>query len=108
MSAATAPLSVHRPVRLIWSRKLDKNVTGGADGSLAAASAILLGVGAALFYRLLIAAISDAVSPVVCVPTFGVALIAASGLWVAIDLPAWRRSSPPPAIHPGWEATVAS
>ena len=91
----------------------------GAVG-LAAAAAIVLGVGTALVYPTLIAAISDAVSPVARAPTLGVyrfwrdmgyvvggllagfaadaigytgaiavvaALTAASGTWVAIDLP---------------------
>jgi MFS family permease len=87
---------------------------------LAALAAVALGVGTALVYPTLIAAISDAVSPVARAPTVGVyrfwrdmgyvaggllaglaadavgyggaialvaALTAASGLWVAVDLP---------------------
>jgi MFS family permease len=87
---------------------------------LAAAAAVVLGVGTALVYPTLIAAISDAVSPVARASTVGVyrfwrdmgyvvgglvaglaadaigyrgaiafvaALTAASGIWVAIDLP---------------------
>jgi MFS family permease len=93
-----------------------------SDGTvgLAAAAAVVLGAGTALVYPTLIAAISDAVSPVARAPTVGVyrfwrdmgyvvggllsglaadaigysgaiaivaALTAASGIWVAIDLP---------------------
>jgi MFS family permease len=87
---------------------------------LAAAAAVVLGLGTALVYPTLIAAISDAVSPVARAPTVGIyrfwrdmgyvaggllaglsadalgyggaiaivaALTAASGLWVAVDLP---------------------
>jgi MFS family permease len=96
-----------------------------SDGGvgLAAAAAIMLGVGTALVYPTLIAAISDAVSPVARAPTLGVyrfwrdmgyvvggllaglaadaigytgaiaivaVLTAASGTWVAIDLPEHR------------------
>jgi MFS family permease len=93
--------------------------SGGAVG-LAAAAAALLGVGTALVYPTLIAAISDAVSPVARAPTVGIyrfwrdmgyvlggllaglaadalgyggaiaivaGLTAASGIWVAVDLP---------------------
>ena len=108
-------------------------VSEGAVG-LAAASAVLLGVGTALVYPTLIAAISDAVSPVARAPTVGIyrfwrdmgyvaggllaglaadaigyggaiaivaALTAASGLWVAIDLPERRPlSGPQPAPSP--------
>jgi MFS family permease len=101
-----------------------------SDGALAlaAVSAIVLGAGTALVYPTLIAAISDAVSPIARAPTVGVyrfwrdmgyvaggliagtvadelgfagaigvvaALTAASGLWVAIDLPASRVSQSP-------------
>jgi MFS family permease len=97
-------------------------VLAGSDAALApaAASAILLGLGTALVYPTLIAAISDAVSPVARAPTVGVyrfwrdmgyvagaliaglvadaidfagaialvaGLTAASGLWVALDMP---------------------
>lgn len=97
-----------------------------SDGAVAVATAaaFLLGVGTALVYPTLIAAISDAVSPVARAPMVGVyrfwrdmgyvaggliagvvadavgfggaiavvaALTAASGLWVAFDLPATRR-----------------
>jgi MFS family permease len=91
------------------------------DVTLAAAAATALGAGTALVYPTLIAAISDAVSPVARASTVGVyrfwrdmgyvaggliagaasdalgfggaiavvaALTAASGLWVALDLPA--------------------
>jgi MFS family permease len=94
---------------------------------LAAASAVLLGLGTALVYPTLIAAISDAVSPVARAPTVGVyrfwrdlgyvagaliagvvadaidfaaaiavvaGLTAASGLWVALDMPTtFKRST---------------
>jgi MFS family permease len=95
------------------------SASGGGVG-VAAAAAVVLGAGTALVYPTLIAAISDAVSPVARAPTVGVyrfwrdigyvvggllaglaadaigysgaiaivaALTAASGLWVAIDLP---------------------
>jgi MFS family permease len=97
-------------------------VLAASDGKvpIAAAAAVLLGVGTALVYPTLIAAISDAVSPVARAPVVGVyrfwrdmgyvagglvagvvadavgfggaiavvaALTAASGLWVAFDLP---------------------
>jgi MFS family permease len=100
-----------------------------SDGAvvLAAAAAVVLGVGTALVYPTLIAAISDAVSPVARAPTVGVyrfwrdmgyvaggllaglaadaigysgaiaivaALTAASGIWVAIDLPQRRELTP--------------
>jgi MFS family permease len=91
---------------------------------LAAAAAVVLGLGTALVYPTLIAAISDAVSPVARAPTVGVyrfwrdmgyvaggllsglaadaigyggaiavvaALTAASGLWLAVDLPERRE-----------------
>jgi MFS family permease len=93
-----------------------------SDGALglAAAAAVLLGLGTALVYPTLIAAISDAVSPVARAPMVGIyrfwrdmgyvvggllaglsadalgyggaiavvaALTAASGIWVAVDLP---------------------
>jgi MFS family permease len=98
-----------------------------SDGKvpIAAAAAVLLGVGTALVYPTLIAAISDAVSPVARAPVVGVyrfwrdmgyvagglvagvvadavgfggaiavvaGLTAASGLWVAFDLPAGLRT----------------
>jgi MFS family permease len=100
----------------------------GGQLALAAVSAIALGAGTALVYPTLIAAISDAVSPIARAPTVGVyrfwrdmgyvaggliagtvadelgfagaigvvaALTAASGLWVALDLPARRVSQTP-------------
>jgi MFS family permease len=112
-------------------------VSDGAVGA-ALASAVALGAGTALVYPTLIAAISDAVSPVARAPMVGVyrfwrdmgyvaggviagvvadalgfsgaiavvaALTAASGLWVAIDLPAHRRPRPAP---PMGEPTVLS
>jgi MFS family permease len=103
-------------------------VLAASDGavSVAALSATLLGVGTALVYPTLIAAISDAVSPVARAPVVGVyrfwrdsgyvvgglvaglladavgfggaiavvaGLTAASGLWVAVDLPTSSGSS---------------
>jgi MFS family permease len=98
--------------------------------AVAALAAVLLGAGTALVYPTLIAAISDAVTPVARAPTVGVyrfwrdmgyvagaliaglvadalgysgaiavvaALTAASGLWVALDMPTRRR--PQPAIR---------
>ena len=95
---------------------------------IAAAAAVVLGVGTALVYPTLIAAISDAVSPVARAPVVGVyrfwrdlgyvagglvagvvadavgfggaiavvaALTAASGLWVAFDLPGSLRAPRP-------------
>jgi MFS family permease len=91
----------------------------------AAIAAVVLGLGTALVYPTLIAAISDAVSPVARPPAVGVyrfwrdmgyvaggvvagvaadaidysgaialvaAVTAASGLWVALDMPARRAS----------------
>jgi len=102
-------------------------LSGGAVATAAMAAA-LLGVGTALVYPTLIAAISDAVSPVARAPVVGVyrfwrdmgyalgaviagtvadaagysgaiaivaGLTAASGFWVAFDLPARPRSSRP-------------
>jgi MFS family permease len=96
-----------------------------AELALAVVSAVMLGAGTALVYPTLIAAISDAVSPIARAPTVGVyrfwrdmgyvaggllagtvadelgyagaigvvaALTAASGVWVAIDLPGRRVS----------------
>jgi MFS family permease len=109
---------------------LSDGVVGGA-----AAAAALLGVGTALVYPTLIAAISDAVAPVARAPTVGVyrfwrdmgyvvggllagtladtlgygatiaivaGLTAASGLWVARDLPA--RDTPRAATRPARSA----
>ena len=105
-------------------------VLAASDGKvpIAAAAAVLLGVGTALVYPTLIAAISDAVSPVARAPVVGVyrfwrdmgyvagglvagvvadavgfggaiavvaALTAASGLWVAFDLPGSLRAIRP-------------
>jgi MFS family permease len=96
-----------------------------SDGALApaAAAAVVLGLGTALVYPTLLAAISDAVSPVARAPTVGIyrfwrdmgyvaggllaglaadaigyggaiavvaGLTAASGIWVAVDLPPGR------------------
>ena len=101
-------------------------LSNGAIG-LAAVAAVVLGIGTALVYPTLIAAISDAVSPVARAPMVGVyrfwrdmgyvagglvaglaadaigyggaiavvaALTAASGLWVALDLPESRGLRP--------------
>jgi MFS family permease len=105
-------------------------VSDGAVGA-AVASAVVLGAGTALVYPTLIAAISDAVSPVARAPMVGVyrfwrdmgyvaggviaggvadalgfggaiavvaALTAASGIWVALDLPAHGRRRPAPPV----------
>jgi MFS family permease len=104
------------------------SVLAASDAALglAAASAVLLGLGTALVYPTLIAAISDAVSPVARAATVGVyrfwrdmgyvagaliagvvadaidfegaiaivaGLTAASGLWVALDMPKTLRGS---------------
>jgi MFS family permease len=107
--------------------------SAGAVG-IAAASAVLLGAGTALVYPTLIAAISDAVSPVARAPLVGVyrfwrdmgyvaggllagvladaidfsatitivaGLTAASGLWVAVDLPPDRRHRAASIPRPG-------
>ncbi len=106
-----------------------------SDGAVATAalSAVVLGAGTALVYPTLIAAISDAVSPVARAPVVGVyrfwrdmgyvaggviagvvadafgfggaiaavaALTAASGLWVALDLPEISRSGARPSPAP--------
>ena len=109
-----------------------------SDGDVAAAAvaAVVLGAGTALVYPTLIAAISDAVTPVARPPTVGVyrfwrdmgyvvggviagvladaidtpaaiavvaALTAASGVWVALDLPEAKRGQAPrgaPAEQP--------
>lgn len=111
-----------------------------SDGAVepAALAAVALGAGTALVYPTLIAAISDAVSPVARAPTVGVyrfwrdtgyvvggliagaaadaigfpgaiaivaALTAASGLWVAIDLP---RGPEPQAAAPAIRISVAA
>jgi MFS family permease len=106
-----------------------------AELALAVVSAVVLGAGTALVYPTLIAAISDAVSPVARAPTVGVyrfwrdmgyvvggllagtladtlgygatiaivaGLTAASGLWVARDLPA--RDTPRAATRPARSA----
>ena len=105
--------------------------SSGAVG-VAAAAAVLLGAGTALVYPTLIAAISDAVTPVARASMVGVyrfwrdmgyvagaliagvvadalgfggaiavvaALTAASGLWVALDMPARRAPESPLAAR---------
>ena len=102
-----------------------------ANLSLAVVSAVVLGAGTALVYPTLIAAVSDAVSPVARAPMVGVyrfwrdmgyvaggliagvaadaidyagaialvaGLSAASGLWVALDLPARPTTKGPGAV----------
>ncbi|MEX2196438.1 MAG: MFS transporter [Thermoleophilaceae bacterium] len=111
----------------------------GGDVAVAAVSAILLGVGTALVYPTLIAAISDAVAPVARAPVVGVyrfwrdsgyvagglvagvvadalgfggaiavvaGLTAASGVWVALDLPGRLRPHPD-RRRTRWRRTVA-
>jgi len=106
---------------LVQGAGLGLLATSDARVGLAAVAAVTLGVGTALVYPTLIAAISDAVAPVARAPVIGVyrfwrdmgyvvggllvgvtadaldysaaialvaALTAASGLWVAFDLPA--------------------
>lgn len=115
---------------LLQSGALALLAASGGALELAAAAAALLGIGTALVYPTLIAAISDSVSPVARAPMVGVyrfwrdmgyvaggllagavadalgfggaiavvaALTAASGLWVAIDLPGTPRLVPAPA-----------
>jgi len=107
-----------------------------SDGevALAAAASIALGAGTALVYPTLIAAVSDAVSPIARPATVGAyrfwrdmgyvvgglgagaladalgfsgaivaiaGLTAASGLWVALDLPARQRAATPKRTAPG-------
>jgi MFS family permease len=104
-----------------------------ASLGLAATAAVVLGLGTALVYPTLLAAISDAVSPVARAPTVGIyrfwrdmgyvaggllagvaadaigygdaiavvaALTAASGIWVAVDLPGRERTRGRPASSP--------
>jgi MFS family permease len=106
------------------------SLLAASDGGVApaAAAAVVLGLGTALVYPTLIAAISDAVSPVARASTVGVyrfwrdmgyvvggllaglaadaigysgaiaivaALTAASGIWVALDLPERRGTNMP-------------
>jgi MFS family permease len=109
---------------LLQAAALGLLAASGGGVALAAIAAVVLGAGTALVYPTLIAAISDAVSPIARAPTVGVyrfwrdmgyvaggllagvaadalsysaaiaivaTLTAASGLWVAIDLPGRRR-----------------
>ena len=109
---------------LLQAAALGLLATSDGRVGLAATSAVALGAGTALVYPTLIAAISDAVSPVARAPTVGVyrfwrdmgyvaggllaglaadalsyggaiaivaGLTAASGLWVAADLPQGQR-----------------
>jgi MFS family permease len=111
---------------LVQAAALGLLAASGARLGVAVVAAVLLGVGTALVYPTLIAAISDAVSPVARAPTVGVyrfwrdmgyvagglvagiaadalgfsgaiaivaGLTAASGLWVAVDLPAAGRAA---------------
>ena len=115
---------------LLQAAALTLLAASNARVGVAAVSAVLLGVGTALVYPTLIAAISDAVSPVARAPVVGVyrfwrdmgyvaggliaglladaidfsgaiavvaALTAASGLWVAFDMPGSARAREQPA-----------
>jgi MFS family permease len=126
---------------LLQAAALGVLAASGGAVTMAVLAAVLLGAGTALVYPTLIAAISDAVTPVARAPIVGVyrfwrdsgyvvgglfagvladavgfsgaiavvaGLTAASGLWVAVDLPARRRPLPPPAAGSGREAAVAS
>jgi predicted MFS family arabinose efflux permease len=57
---------------LVQAAALALLAVSGGDVVLAAGAAVLLGVGTALVYPILIAAISDAVSPVARAPAVGV------------------------------------
>ena len=109
---------------LLQAAALGLLAASGGTVAIAASAAVVLGAGTALVYPTLIAAISDAVSPVARAPTIGVyrfwrdsgyvaggviagvvadalgydgaiaivaGLTAASGLWVAIDMPTTGR-----------------
>jgi MFS family permease len=109
---------------LLQAAALGMLAASDAALGLAATAAVMLGLGTALVYPTLIAAISDAVSPVARAPTVGIyrfwrdmgyvaggllaglsadalgysgaiaivaALTAASGIWVAVDLPERRE-----------------
>jgi len=124
---------------LIQSAALALLAASDARIGTAAVAAVVLGVGTALVYPTLIAAISDAVSPVARAPVVGVyrfwrdmgyvvggliagltadaiddaaaialvaGLTAASGLWVAFDLPGGPRT--PTAVRPTEEPAEAS
>ena len=113
---------------LLQAAALGLLAASGGTVAVAAIAAVVLGAGTALVYPTLIAAISDAVSPVARAPTIGVyrfwrdsgyvaggiiagivadalgysgaiaivaGLTAASGLWVAIDMP----HTAPPRSH---------
>jgi MFS family permease len=113
---------------LLQAAALGLLAASSASVAVAAIAAVVLGAGTALVYPTLIAAISDAVSPVARAPTIGVyrfwrdsgyvaggviagvvadalgyggaiaivaGLTAASGLWVAIDMP----HAAPPRSH---------
>jgi MFS family permease len=112
---------------LVQAAALVLLAASGASVGLAALAAVILGAGTALVYPTLIAAISDAVTPVAPAPTVGVyrfwrdmgyvaggliagvaadaidysgaiaivaGLTAASGLWVAFDMPASNLNGP--------------
>jgi MFS family permease len=114
---------------LVQAAALSLLAASGGDVGLAATAAVALGAGTALVYPTLIAAVSDAVSPVARPPTVGVyrfwrdmgyvvgglgvgvladalgfsgaivavaGLTAASGFWVAFDLPARQVAAPAP------------
>jgi len=112
---------------LLQAAALGLLAASGGELAIAAAAAIVLGAGTALVYPTLIAAVSDAVSPVARPPTVGVyrfwrdmgyvvgglgagvladafgfsgaivaiaGLTAASGLWVAFDMPVAKGNAP--------------
>jgi MFS family permease len=118
---------------LVQAAALALLAASGASVGVAAVTAVVLGAGTALVYPTLIAAISDAVSPVARAPTVGVyrfwrdmgyvaggllaglladtiddsatiaivaGLTAASGLWVALDLPRGARGADRPLGAP--------
>jgi MFS family permease len=131
--------SVGRKPLIVAGMLLQSGALGllaASDGeiALAAAASIALGAGTALVYPTLIAAVSDAVSPIARPATVGAyrfwrdmgyvvgglgagvladafgfsgaivaiaGLTAASGLWVAVDLPARQRAAAPERTAPG-------
>jgi len=125
---------------LLQAAALAALAASGGQLAPAAASAVLLGLGTALVYPTLIAAISDSVAPIARAATIGVyrfwrdigyvvgallaggladvldfggaiavvaALTAASGLWVALDMPG-KLSPPAPTPEPRSRARSAA
>jgi MFS family permease len=129
---------------LLQAAALAALALSGGNVALAAATSVLLGLGTALVYPTLIAAMSDAVSPIARAPVVGVyrfwrdtgyaagaliagavadalgyggaiavvaGLTAASGLWVAIDMPsrpgATQRPSGRETTQPGVRSSSA-